>query len=118
KPQKGHLYYVRYEMADEPGRFIEVATTRPETIMADTGIAVHPTNARYKDLIGRQAWRPLAREKIPILADEAIDPEFGTGALKVTPAHDKLDFEIGQRHQLPVIDVLQADGRINCPAEP
>jgi valyl-tRNA synthetase len=118
KPQKGNLYYVRYEIADEPGRFIEVATTRPETIMADTAVAVHPNDKRYIDLIGKQAWRPLAREKISIIADEAIDPEFGTGVLKVTPAHDTVDFEIGQRHNLPVVDVLTPDGRINCPAVP
>ena len=118
RAQKGSLYYVRYEIVDEPGRFLEVATTRPETIMADTGVAVHPGDERYRDLIGRQAWRPLAREKIPIVGDEAIDPKFGTGVLKVTPAHDKVDFEIGQRHQLPLVDVLHADGRVNCPATP
>jgi len=118
KPQKRNLYYVRYEIADEPGRFIEVATTRPETIMADTAVAVHPNDKRYIDLIGKQARRPLAHEKISIIADEAIDPEFGTGALKVTPAHDTVDFEIGQRHNLPVVDVLTSDGRINCPAVP
>src|SRR5438552_3872956 len=100
------------------GIIIEVATTRPETIMADTGVAVHPNDKRYVDLVGKHAWRPLARDKIPIVADEAIDPEFGTGVLKVTPAHDKLDFEIGQRHKLPVIDVLHPDGRVNCPAVP
>jgi valyl-tRNA synthetase len=118
KPQKGNLYYVRYEIAEEPGRFLEVATTRPETIMADTGVAVHPGDKRYADLIGKHAWRPLVREKLPIVADQAIDPEFGTGVLKVTPAHDKVDFEIGQRHNLPIIDVLTPDGRINCPAAP
>jgi valyl-tRNA synthetase len=118
KPQKGSLYYVRYEIVEEPGRFLEVATTRPETIMADTGVAVHPGDKRYADLVGKHAWRPLAREKLPIVSDEAIDPEFGTGVLKVTPAHDKVDFEIGQRHQLPIIDVLTSDGRINCPAAP
>jgi valyl-tRNA synthetase len=116
KPQKGNLYYVRYEIAEEPGRFIEVATTRPETIMADTAVAAHPSDKRYIDLFGKHAWRPLAREKLPILADEAIDPEFGTGVLKVTPAHDTIDFEIGQRHNLPVVDVLTPDGRIKCPA--
>ncbi|PYL08591.1 MAG: valine--tRNA ligase [Verrucomicrobia bacterium] len=104
KPQKGNLYFVRYEI--------------PETIMADTGVAVHPSDKRYVDLVGKHAWRPLARQKIPIVADAAIDPEFGTGILKVTPAHDNLDFEIGQRHKLPVIDVLHPDGRINCPAVP
>jgi valyl-tRNA synthetase len=118
KPQKGNLYFVRYEIVEEPGRFLEVATTRPETIMADTAMAFHPDDRRYVDLLGKQAWRPLAREKIPIVADEAIDPEFGTGVLKVTPAHDTLDFEIGQRHNLPVVDVLHPDGKINCPAVP
>jgi valyl-tRNA synthetase len=118
KPQKGNLYFVRYELVEEPGRFLEIATTRPETIMADTAMAFHPGDKRYADLLGKHAWRPLAREKIPIIADEAIDPEFGTGVLKVTPAHDALDFEIGQRHNLPIVDVLHADGRINCPAVP
>src|SRR6266446_9111046 len=132
KPQKGYLYFVRYEIVEESSasvplangaqaggmRYIEVATTRPETIMADTAVAVHPNDERYRDLLGKHAWRPLAREKIPIIADEAIDPEFGTGVLKVTPAHDTLDFEIGQRHDLPIIDVLTPDGRINCPAVP
>ena len=118
KPQNGNLYYVRYEVFEEPGRFIEVATTRPETIMADTGVAVHPKDRRYVDLVGKSVWRPLSREKIPVVADDAIDPEFGTGALKVTPGHDKLDFEIGQRHKLPVIDVLTPNGKIDCPAVP
>src|SRR6266699_1905608 len=118
KPQKGSLYYVRYEVVEEPGRFLEVATTRPETIMADTAVAAHPRDKRYGDLFGKYAWRPLAREKLPIIADEAIDPEFGTGVLKVTPGHDKLDFEIGERHSLPVLDVIAPDGRINCPAVP
>lgn len=118
KPQKGYLYFVRYEIVEEPGRFLEVATTRPETIMADTAMAFHPGDKRYLDLLGKHAWRPLAREKIPIIPDEAIDPEFGTGVLKVTPAHDALDFEIGQRHALPIIDVLTPIGRVNCPAVP
>jgi valyl-tRNA synthetase len=118
KPQKGYLYFVRYEILEEPGRFLEVATTRPETIMADTAMAFHPGDKRYLDLLGKHAWRPLAREKIPIIADEAIDPDFGTGVLKVTPAHDALDFEIGQRHDLPIIDVLTPAGRVNCPAVP
>jgi valyl-tRNA synthetase len=118
KPQKGNLYFVRYEIVEEPGRFLEVATTRPETIMADTAMAFHPGDKRYVDLLGKHAWRPLAREKIPIIADEAIDPEFGTGVLKVTPAHDALDFDIGQRHNLPIVDVLRPDGRIDCPAVP
>src|SRR5205809_6974569 len=118
KPQKGSLYFVRYELVDDPGRFLEVATTRPETIMADTAVAVPPNDKRYADLVGKRVWRPLAREEIPIIADELIDPEFGTGILKVTPAHDKVDFEIGQRHNLPIVDVLTETGRINCPAVP
>src|ERR1700731_5130717 len=118
KPQKGDLYYVRYEIVDRPGKFLEVATTRPETMMADTGVAVHPKDRRYAKLVGKYVWRPMPREKIPVVADDAIDPEFGTGILKVTPAHDKLDFEIGQRHKMAVIDVLTPDGKINCPAVP
>jgi len=118
KPQKGNLYYVRYEIVEEPGRYLEIATTRPETIMADTGVAVHPSDQRYAGLVGKHAWRPLAREKLPIISDDAIDPKFGTGVLKVTPAHDKLDLEIGQRHNLPIVDVLHPDGRVNCPAVP
>jgi valyl-tRNA synthetase len=118
KPQRGNLYYVRYEIVDQPGKFLEVATTRPETIMADTGVAVHPKDKRYAGLVGKEVWRPMPREKIPVVADDAIDREFGTGVLKVTPAHDALDFEIGQRHKLPVIDVLTPDGKINCPAVP
>src|SRR5438309_4889317 len=97
---------------------LEIATTRPETIIADVAMAFHPNDKRYVDLIGKHAWRPLAREKIPIVADGVIDPEFGTGVLKVTPAHDKVDFQVGQRHKLPVIDVLTENGRINCPAVP
>ncbi len=116
--QKSVLYYVRYEIVEQPGRFLEVATTRPETIMADVGLAVHPGDARYRDLVGKKVWRPLVREEIPVLADEGIDPEFGTGILKITPAHDKVDFEIGQRNGLPVVDVLHPNGRINCPAFP
>jgi valyl-tRNA synthetase len=116
--QKGSLYYVRYEFVDEPGKFLEVATTRPETIMADVGLAVHPNDERYRAMIGRKVWRPLVPAEIPIVADDVIDPEFGTGILKVTPAHDKVDFDIGQRHGLPVIDVLHPDGKINCPALP
>jgi valyl-tRNA synthetase len=118
KAQKGNLYYVRYEIVDQPGKFLEVATTRPETIMADTGVAVHPKDKRYVDLVGKEVWRPMPREKIPVVADDAIDPEFGTGVLKVTPAHDKVDFDVGQRHKLPVIDILHPDGKINCPAVP
>src|ERR1019366_9784659 len=96
-----------YEIADSPdGRFIQVATTRPETIPGDAAIAVHPDDSRYASLVGREVWRPLNRARIPIVADPAVDREFGSGALKITPAHDKVDFEVGQRHRLPVVDIL------------
>ena len=114
-PQRSSLFYVRYELVEEPGRFIEVATTRPETIMADVALAVHPKDERYRSSLGKKVWRPLDRAELPVIGDEGIDPEFGTGVLKVTPAHDKVDFEIGQRHNLPVIDVLHPNGTINCP---
>ncbi|HEY3662976.1 MAG TPA: valine--tRNA ligase, partial [Chthoniobacterales bacterium] len=117
-PQKSALYYVRYELVEEPGKYIEVATTRPETIMADVALAVHPNDERYRSLLGKKVWRPLDRAELAIVGDEGIDPEFGTGVLKVTPAHDKVDFEIGQRHGLPVIDVLHPNGTINCPNVP
>ena len=118
RPQKSSLYHVRYELVEEPERFLEVATTRPETLMGDTALAVHPDDERYRHLIGQRVWRPFPRAEIPIVGDEQIDPKFGTGVLKVTPAHDKTDFEIGRRHDLPTIDVLHADGRVNCPDVP
>lgn len=117
-PQKGTFYYMRYEIVEEPGRFLEIGTTRPETLMGDTAVAVHPEDPRYKDLLGKHVWRPFPREAIPIIGDTHIDPAFGSGVLKVTPAHDKADFEIGQRHNLPAIDILTPTGKINCPAVP
>ncbi|MGH7996009.1 MAG: valine--tRNA ligase [Opitutaceae bacterium] len=118
KPVQGTLYRVRYELNAEPGRHIEVATTRPETIPGDVAIAVHPDDPRYAGLIGRTAWRPLCRAPIPIVGDASVDREFGSGALKITPAHDKVDFEIGQRHKLPIVDVLDAAGILNDLAGP
>jgi valyl-tRNA synthetase len=118
KPVAGLLYRVRYELTGRPGQYIEVVTTRPETIPGDTAIAVHPEDPRYAGLIGQSVWRPLVREQIPIIADAAVDREFGTGALKITPAHDKADFEIGQRHKLPIRDVLNPDGTLNALAGP
>ncbi|HEX2749536.1 MAG TPA: class I tRNA ligase family protein, partial [Verrucomicrobiales bacterium] len=109
KPQKGKFYTMRYEVVEEPGRFLEISTTRPETLMGDTAVAVNPTDERHQDLIGKHVWRPFPREAIPVIGDAAVDKEFGTGALKVTPAHDRTDFEIGQRHKLPVRDVLHPD---------
>ena len=113
-PTNGKLYYMRYEVAEEPGTFLEIATTRPETLMGDTGVAVNSGDPRYKRFIGKHCWRPFPRKKIPIIGDEAIDPAFGTGVLKVTPAHDKVDLAIGQRHGLEVVDVMNPDGSLNA----
>lgn len=118
KAQNGWLYHMRYELAEHPGQFLEIATTRPETLMGDTAVAVHPEDERYKHLIGSHVWRPFPKTRIPIVADEHIDPKFGTGVLKVTPAHDKADFEIGQRHGLEVIDIMHPDGTLNELAGP
>jgi valyl-tRNA synthetase len=113
-PVSGNLYFMRYEVVEQPGTFLEIATTRPETLMGDTAVAVNPTDSRYRHLIGKHSWRPFPRVQLPIIGDDAIDPEFGTGVLKVTPAHDKTDFEIGQRHNLEIIDVLNPDGTLNA----
>ena len=113
-PTSGTLYFMRYEVVEEPGTYLEIATTRPETLMGDTGVAVNPNDLRYTKYVGKHCWRPFPRAKIPIIADEAIDPEFGTGVLKVTPAHDSADFEIGQRHNLEIVEVLNPDGTLNA----
>ncbi|MEX2578871.1 MAG: valine--tRNA ligase [Verrucomicrobiales bacterium] len=118
KPQKSKLYTMRYRVAGEDDRWIEIATTRPETLMGDTGVAVNPKDARYGDLVGKTAIRPFPEAEIPIVADEHIDPEFGTGVLKVTPAHDKADFAIGLKNGLEIIDVLNPDGTLNAHAGP
>ncbi|HLB06176.1 MAG TPA: valine--tRNA ligase, partial [Alphaproteobacteria bacterium] len=108
----GHLWYIRYPLAEEPGRFITVATTRPETMLGDTGVAVNPEDERYKHLVGKFALLPLVGRRIPIVADAYGDPEKGSGAVKITPAHDFNDFEVGRRHGLALINVLTPDGRI------
>jgi len=113
KPSTSTLYKVRYELVDRPGEYIQVSTTRPETIPGDVAIAVHPADPRYTTLIGQRVWRPINRAPIPIIGDQAVDKEFGSGALKITPAHDKVDYEVGLRHSLPVIDVLNPDGVLN-----
>ena len=118
KPVQSVMYQVRYERVEAPGTFITVKTTRPETIPGDVAIAVHPADPRYADWIGRKVWRPLNRMEIPIIADASVDREFGSGALKITPAHDRTDYEIGSRHQLEAIDVLNADGTLNDLAGP
>ena len=122
KEQKGFLYHFRVEVVEQPGTFLTIATTRPETIPADTAVAVNPKDPRYTHLIGKHVYRalPLDQPKeqriIPVIADEHVTFDFGTGVLKVTPAHDKADYEIGVRHQLPVIDVLTPDGKMTSEA--
>ena len=116
KEQNSQLFYFKVQVVEEPGTWLEIATTRPETIPGDTAIAVNPKDPRYGHLIGKHAIRPLPVENqahLPIVADEHIDIEFGTGVLKVTPAHDKADFEIGQRHGVEAIEVIAADGKMN-----
>ncbi|MCS7280711.1 MAG: valine--tRNA ligase [Desulfobacterota bacterium] len=110
--EKGFLYYVRYPL-ERGAEFLVVATTRPETMLGDTAVAVNPEDARYKKYVGSFAVLPIAERKIPIIADPHVDPNFGTGVLKVTPAHDFYDFEIGKKHNLPQIKVIDEDGRMN-----
>jgi len=117
-PRKSKLYFVRYELADGSGRHLAVSTTRPETLMGDVAVAVNPKDPRYAEFVGLTVRRPFPAAEIPVIADEHVDMEFGTGALKITPAHDKADFEIGLRHGLEIIDVLTPDGRIDCPQCP
>ena len=112
--EDGHLYYFTYPV--EEGEGIPEATTRPETILGDTAVAVHPEDERYKHLIGRTALVPMLNRPIPIIADEYVDREFGTGALKITPGHDPNDYEIGQRHDLPVLNILNPDATLNANA--
>ena len=113
RESKGFLWHIRYPVAELPGRFITVATTRPETMLGDTGVAVHPNDARYVDLVGKSVRLPLVGRLIPIVADEYADPETGSGAVKITPAHDFNDFEVGRRHGLAPINIFDADARMN-----
>ncbi|PRX39480.1 valyl-tRNA synthetase [Planifilum fimeticola] len=117
KEVPGKLYHLRYPLKDGSGH-IQIATTRPETMLADTAVAVHPEDDRYKHLVGKTVILPIIGREIPIVADEYVDPEFGSGALKVTPAHDPNDFEIGKRHDLPQVLVLDEEGRMNENAGP
>jgi valyl-tRNA synthetase len=113
----GHLYYVRYPLAQGEG-FVIVATTRPETFLGDTAVAVNPADKRYKNLIGKNVTLPIIGKEIPIIADDAVDTSFGTGALKITPAHDPTDFEVAQRHNLPLVDIMNSDATMNENAGP
>jgi len=116
--RKGKLWYMRYELSAKPGEYIVVATTRPETMLGDTGVAVHPEDERYKSLVGTTCILPFLGREIPIVADDSVNPEFGTGAVKVTPGHDPADYERGARHNLPIISILEKDGRINAEGGP
>src|ERR1700729_4193257 len=117
---RGHLWYLRYPLEgksfnpDDPTTFIVVATTRPETMLGDTAVAVHPDDERYRHLVGKTVELPLTGRTIPIVADAHVDPAFGTGAVKVTPAHDPNDFEIGRRHDLPSLTVLDERGVVTA----
>jgi len=110
--EQGHMWHMRYPLADGSGELV-VATTRPETLLGDTCVAVHPNDERYQHLIGQRVTLPLCDREIPIIADEYVDPEFGTGCVKITPAHDFNDYEVGLRHKMPLINVFTVDARIN-----
>ncbi|HYS42711.1 MAG TPA: valine--tRNA ligase, partial [Geobacteraceae bacterium] len=111
---KGHLWHIHYPVVGEPGRFVTVATTRPETMLGDTAVAVHPEDERYSGLVGKKVLLPLLNREIPVVADDYVDREFGTGVVKITPAHDFNDFEVGLRHGLDRINVLDESGIINA----
>jgi valyl-tRNA synthetase len=117
REQQGKLYYIRYHISASPGDYLVVATTRPETIMADTAIAINPNDERHRRLHGKKALIPLINKEIPVILDDYVATDFGTGCLKVTPAHDINDYEIGLRHKLPVIDILNDDGKLNEKAQ-
>jgi valyl-tRNA synthetase len=112
KEVKGHLWHLRYPVEGEPGRFLVVATTRPETMLGDSAVAVHPEDERFRSLVGKRVIVPLVGRSIPVVADEYSDPEKGSGAVKITPAHDFNDFDLGKRHDLPMPSVLDAEGRV------
>ena len=111
--QAGHFWHMKYEIVGEPGRYVEFATTRPETMLGDTAVAVNPKDERYQDIIGKTVMLPFMNREIPVVADEYVDMEFGTGVVKITPAHDPNDYEVGKRHGLPVINILNDDATIN-----
>ncbi|PCJ22693.1 MAG: valine--tRNA ligase [SAR86 cluster bacterium] len=111
--ENGSLWHFRYPLADDPSRFVTIATTRPETLLGDSAIAVHPDDERYKDLVGKFVELPLCNRKIPVIADDYADPKFGTGCVKITPAHDFNDYEVGKRNNLEVINILTDNACIN-----
>ena len=112
--QDGFFWHINYPVVGEDGRFVEIATTRPETMLGDTAVAVNPNDERYKDIVGKMLKLPLTDREIPVIADEYVDMEFGTGCVKITPAHDPNDFEVGKRHDLPEINIMNDDATINA----
>ena len=113
--QEGHFWHINYPVVGEEGRFVEIATTRPETLLGDTAVAVNPEDERYQDIVGKTLLLPLVDREIPVIADSYVDKEFGTGCVKITPAHDPNDFEVGKRHDLEEINIMNDDATINCP---
>ena len=113
KDKPGHMWHIKYPIVGEEGRYVIVATTRPETMLGDSGVAVNPNDERYRDIVGKKCILPLVNREIPIVADEYVDMEFGTGCVKMTPAHDPNDFEVGLRHNLECIRVLDDNGKVN-----
>ena len=113
--QEGHFWHINYPVVGEEGRFVEIATTRPETLLGDTAVAVNPEDERYADIVGKTLLLPLVDREIPVIADSYVDKEFGTGCVKITPAHDPNDFEVGKRHDLEEINIMNDDATINCP---
>ena len=113
--QDGFFWHINYPIVGEEGRFVEISTTRPETLLGDTAVAVNPDDDRYKDLVGKMLKLPLTDREIPVIADEYVDKEFGTGCVKITPAHDPNDFEVGKRHNLPEINIMNDDATIKLP---
>ncbi|MCR5631937.1 MAG: valine--tRNA ligase [Eubacterium sp.] len=113
--QEGHFWHINYPVVGEEGRFVEIATTRPETLLGDTAVAVNPEDERYSDIVGKTLLLPLVNREIPVIADSYVDKEFGTGCVKITPAHDPNDFEVGKRHDLEEINIMNDDATINCP---
>ncbi len=111
--QDGFFWHINYPVVGEEGKFVEIATTRPETLLGDTAVAVNPDDDRYKDIVGKMLKLPLTDREIPVIADEYVDKEFGTGCVKITPAHDPNDFEVGKRHNLPEINIMNDDATIN-----
>src|SRR4030095_3986703 len=112
EPEEGRIWHLRYPMDDTDGHLI-VATTRPETMLGDTAVAVHPDDERYRHLVGRRVRLPLTGRLIPVIADDYVDPAFGSGCLKITPGHDFNDYEVGRRHDLPLINIFTADATLN-----